>query len=84
MLFKGNEIVETVILPVSTERIGRQTFAGCKSLGKVSMYNTVKRIDERAFEGCDSLRKIFIPIGCSAKFQTLLEERLWEKIEEVE
>ena len=48
------------------------------------MYNTVKRIDEKAFDNCPQLRKIYVPIGCKEKFKTLLDESLWDKIEETE
>ena len=82
--FKGNSTLEIVILPTTVERIGKESFYGCKALREVSMYDTVKRIDEDAFEACPSLRKIYIPIGCLEKFKKLLDEKYWNKLEEIE
>ena len=41
--------------------IGAYAFAGCESLEKVTLSNSINNIDESAFEGCTSLTTITLP-----------------------
>lgn len=52
---------EPVVLPETVENIGRNSFAGCKSLKKIVIPESVKSISRGAFSHCESLEEVNIP-----------------------
>ena len=52
---------ETVTVPYGIKAIAEDAFAGCRTLIRVHIPDTVERIGTRAFEACIHLREINIP-----------------------
>ena len=82
--------LKQIYLPNSIKYIGMLAFAGCKSLNKINIPESVVLIDQFAFLDCISLEKIIIPdsvqkIGCCI-FQgctSLKEIKISEKIKTI-
>lgn len=54
-----NEVIRSIIIPSSVNRIGERAFLGCKNLQYVKCADgTIDHIGSYAFFGCSSLRKI--------------------------
>lgn len=58
-LFRGNETVTDIILPLYLERIPNYAFEGCSSLKHIVIPKSVKKIFPSAFCGCTSLTDIY-------------------------
>lgn len=55
-VFEGNNLLKTVNLPDSTQKIGARAFAACENLERVSCGELLEVGDE-AFRGCSSLER---------------------------
>lgn len=53
--------LQSITIPDSVTRIGRQAFAGCTSLQSINIPNSVTSIGILAFWNCTSLQSIIIP-----------------------
>lgn len=53
--------VEEVIICKGVREIGKECFAGCKRLKKISLPCTLELIEDDAFAGCDKLVELYIP-----------------------
>ena len=58
--FRGNTLVESIIIPNSIEFIGAHAFEGCTSLGSFTLPQSVTEIAEYTFFGCTSLAEIIL------------------------
>ncbi|MBR6417163.1 MAG: leucine-rich repeat protein [Bacteroidales bacterium] len=58
--FKGNDELESVIIPEGFTRILKGSFEGCSSLTSVTIPASVKLIEENAFAGCNSLKSVIL------------------------
>ncbi len=56
--FASNEVIKSVLLPVSLRCLGDEAFLGCVNLESVSLFNRIKSIGEKAFDDCQALEKI--------------------------
>ena len=61
--FRGNDVIEEVIIPDTVVSIGYQAFSNCYALKKVSIPATVTNLDHDIFSGSISLRKIEVAEG---------------------
>ena len=59
--FSGNTELTEYTLPHGVTRIGRDAFAKCKNLEKVTRLFTLTEIGSQAFDECTSLREIQLP-----------------------
>ena len=59
--FKGNLLLEEVVIPEGVTKIKKGTFENCENLKTVVLPQTLTCIEERAFSGCFSLANINIP-----------------------
>ena len=59
--FAECELLETVELPASLKKLGKNAFENCKSLKKVVFPEDMTEIPEYAFAGCTALEEIVIP-----------------------
>ncbi|MBD5134128.1 MAG: leucine-rich repeat protein [Clostridiales bacterium] len=59
--FSGNELLQGVIVPDGTTRIGRFAFSGCTSLQSVTLPDTLTQIEYGAFRGCREMARIALP-----------------------
>lgn len=57
---KGNQYLESIVLPRTVNRIGMYVFQLCKALTEVIFPNTLKRIDWEAFES-SGITKLVLP-----------------------
>ena len=73
-LFSGNEIIESVVLPLGLSSIGEQAFMDCTNLKKITIPETVTKIERGAFASCKSLEKIDLPKGITEIPGTMLYE----------
>ena len=73
-LFSGNEIIESVVLPLGLISIGEQAFMDCTNLKKITIPETVTKIERGAFASCKSLEKIDLPKGITEIPNTMLYE----------
>ena len=73
-LFSGNEIIESVVLPLGLISIGEQAFMDCTNLKKITIPETVTKIERGAFASCKSLEKIDLPKGITEIPDTMLYE----------
>lgn len=58
--FKGNTVVEEIIIPMSVNTIDRQAFEGCTSLKRIEIPYGVISIGARAFYECTALEEAVI------------------------
>lgn len=70
-IFKGNSLINEVIIPGTVEKISDGAFADCKSLSSIKMKDGTRHVGNNAFKGCVSLPSISLPstlesIGSSA------------------
>lgn len=59
--FKGNEYIETLVVPSSIRAIGIASFQGCIRLKTVEIAEGTELICSYAFRNCKSLESIIIP-----------------------
>lgn len=50
--FKNCEVITSVVIPNSVEKIGVSAFENCKAITSINMSDSVKEIGESAFYGC--------------------------------
>ena len=62
---------ETVVLPDTITKIGKDTFKGCAYLTTVTMHNSVERIEENAFYDCYDLSTVFYH-GTAQDFEQII------------
>jgi len=60
-VFKNNNILAEINIPVGIISIGSSAFSGCISLKEVTMSDSMISIGSSAFSGCISLKEIVIP-----------------------
>ena len=58
--FKGNKVIEAVMIPSSVKIIGAQAFKECIALKKIK-FSEGLTVLEKAFTGCSSLEKVELP-----------------------
>ncbi|MDO4564350.1 MAG: leucine-rich repeat protein [Clostridia bacterium] len=58
--FHSSELITSLSIPASVERIGNHSFSSCKALTSVTIPNSVVSIGESAFEYCELLTSISI------------------------
>lgn len=60
--FDKNEMIKSISIPNSVEKIEQWAFSGCKSLQKVVLSDKLSYIGMAAFgRGCDSLEEVTVP-----------------------
>ena len=59
--FKGNQKITSVVIKKNVETIGKNAFANCRKLKKITIKSTkLKTIQGKAFSGCGKLKTIVI------------------------
>lgn len=56
-----NVMITTVEIPRNVRRLGKASFASCRSLAMVSFENGLEIIDDFCFNMCDKLKKLILP-----------------------
>ena len=74
--------LKQIIIPDSVISVGKGTFRHCVSLKQITFSNPAISVGDGALSGCLLLQQIIIPHGSSEKFKKILDEELWDKIEE--
>lgn len=59
--FKGNTLLQTVVIPDSVETIGTAVFMNCSNISSVTLSKSLKSMGYQAFQNCSSLTTIEIP-----------------------
>lgn len=59
--FKNAKKLESIHLPDSITRIGKEAFSGCENLEKINFPQKVDIIEDSVFRDCESLEPILLP-----------------------
>lgn len=60
-LFKNNEEITMVVIPMGVREIGAEAFSGCTYLERVELPDTMNAIGDGAFSNCAVLGDLYIP-----------------------
>lgn len=60
-VFRNNQGIRSVPLPIGVRVIRESAFERCKNLSKTKLPSMLETIEDRAFAGCDSLKSVFLP-----------------------
>ena len=76
--FKGNKKLTTVTIGSNVTKIGKEAFAGCKNLKKITVTaGKLKTISKNAFKGIN--KKVTITVKGTKKAKTALKKQLKKK-----
>ena len=71
--FKNNKKLTSVVIKAKITNIGKQAFAGCKNLKKITIQSAVlKKVGAKAFKGVHAKCKIFVPAKKYSSYKKLL------------
>ena len=76
--FKGDTKIKTVVLPSTVRKIGKEAFAKCKNLKKITIkttYLSSKKVGANAFKGIHAKATIKVPKKQKKAYQKLLKAR---------
>ena len=76
--FKGDTKIKTVVLPSTVRKIGKEAFAKCKNLKKITIktaYLSSKKVGANAFKGIHAKAMIKVPKKQKKAYQKLLKAR---------
>ena len=76
--FKGNTKIKTVVIPATVRKIGKEAFAKCKNLKKITIkttYLSKKTVGAKAFKGIHAKAKIKVPKKQKKAYQKLLKAK---------
>ena len=76
--FKGDTKIKTVVIPSTVRKIGKEAFAKCKNLKKITIkttYLSSKKIGANAFKGIHAKATIKVPKKQKKAYQKLLKAR---------
>ena len=76
--FKGNTKIKTVVIPATVRKIGKEAFAKCKNLKKITIkttYLSKKTVGAKAFKGIHAKAKIKVPKKKKKAYQKLLKAK---------
>ena len=76
--FKGDTKIKTVVIPSTVRKIGKEAFAKCKNLKKITIkttYLSSKKVGTNAFKGIHAKATIKVPKKQKKAYQKLLKAR---------
>ena len=76
--FKGDTKIKTVVIPSTVRKIGKEAFAKCKNLKKITIkaaYLSSKKVGANAFKGIHAKATIKVPKKQKKAYQRLLKAR---------
>ena len=76
--FKGDTKIKTVVIPSTVRKIGKEAFAKCKNLKKITIktaYLSSKKVGANAFKGIHAKAMIKVPKKQKKAYQKLLKAR---------
>lgn len=76
--FKGDTKIKTVVIPATVRKIGKEAFAKCKNLKKITIktaYLSSKKVGANAFKGIHAKATIKVPKKQKKAYQKLLKAR---------
>ncbi|SCJ70812.1 Uncharacterised protein [uncultured Eubacterium sp.] len=76
--FKGDTKIKTVVIPSIVRKIGKEAFAKCKNLKKITIktaYLSSKKVGANAFKGIHAKATIKVPKKQKKAYQKLLKAR---------
>ena len=76
--FKGDTKIKTVVIPATVRKIGKEAFAKCKNLKKITIktaYLSSKKVGVNAFKGIHAKATIKVPKKQKKAYQKLLKAR---------
>ena len=76
--FKGDTKIKTVVIPATVRKIGKEAFAKCKNLKKITIktaYLSSKKVGAKAFKGIHAKATIKVPKKQKKAYQKLLKAR---------
>ena len=76
--FKGDTKIKTVVIPSTVRKIGKEAFAKCKNLKKITIktaYLSSKKVGANAFKGIHVKATIKVPKKQKKAYQKLLKAR---------
>ena len=76
--FKGDPKIKAVVIPATVRKIGKEAFAKCKNLKKITIkttYLSSKKIGANAFKGIHAKATIKVPKKQKKAYQKLLKTR---------
>ena len=76
--FKGDTKIKTVVIPSTVRKIGKEAFAKCKNLKKITIktaYLSSKKVGANAFKGIHAKATIKVPKKQRKAYQKLLKAR---------
>ena len=65
-LFKDNDVISSIYIPNSVEKIGSNAFNGCTGLREVRLPQNLKKIESGLFRYCVQLEQIIIPFNVTS------------------
>ena len=76
--FKGDSKIKAVVIPATVRKIGKEAFAKCKNLKKITIkttYLSSKKVGANAFKGIHAKAMIKVPKKQKKAYQKLLKAR---------
>ena len=76
--FKGDSKIKAVVIPATVRKIGKEAFAKCKNLKKITIkttYLSSKKVGANAFKGIHAKATIKVPKKQKKAYQKLLKAR---------
>ena len=76
--FKGDPKIKAVVIPATVRKIGKEAFAKCKNLKKITIkttYLSSKKVGANAFKGIHAKATIKVPKKQKKAYQKLLKAR---------
>ena len=76
--FKGDTKIKTVVIPATVRKIGKEAFAKCKNLKKITIktrYLSSKNVGAKAFKGIYAKAKIKVPKKQKKAYKKLLKAK---------
>ena len=76
--FKGDPKIKAVVIPATVRKIGKEAFAKCKNLKKITIkttYLSSKKVGANAFKGIHAKAKIKVPKKQKKAYQKLLKAK---------
>ena len=76
--FKGDKKIKAVVIPSTVRKIGKEAFAKCKNLKKITIkttYLSSKKVGANAFKGIHAKATIKVPKKQKKAYQKLLKAR---------